>query len=140
MYYHVIIIYVIIILVCAALIYLYVDEFNEKKRITLFVESANSLVVTPSTSFVTLYSYDTRYEKIKGKVKIYIKFVDANKNNIITVRVADINEKSISKEIILSDERTGEIEFNVNGSEEFLRIQTKTSSSIIQLERLEIEY
>ena len=140
MYYHLVAVYTLLALVIGALIYLYIDEFTEKTRRTLFVESSEAMAIDASTSFETFYKYDIRYDNIKGKVKVFIKFLKADKNNIITTRVADINDKSISKEITLADERTGEIEFTADGNENFFHFQSKTSSAIIELDRLELEY
>lgn len=140
MYYHLVTVYTLLALVIGALIYLYIDEFTEKTRHLLFVESSETITIDPSTSFETFYKYDIRYNNIKGKVKVFIKFLKADKNNIITIRVADINDKSISKEITLADERTGEIEFTADGNENFFHFQSKTSSTIIELDRLELEY
>ena len=140
MYYHLIAVYTLLALVIAALIYLYIDEFTEKTRRTLFLESSEAMAIDPSATFETFYKYDVRYDNIKGKVKAFIKFLKTDKNNIITVRVADINDKAISKEITLADERTGEIEFSASGGEQFLHFQSKTNSSIIELDRLELEY
>jgi len=140
MYYHLIALYTTLVLVIAALIYLYVDEFTERVRRPLFLESSESLAIDPSSSFETFYKYDVRYENIKGKVILYIKFLKADKNNIITIRVADINDKAISKEITLADERTGKLVFKVSGDENMFHFQSKTNSSIIELDRLDLEY
>ena len=140
MYYHLIAVYTLLALVIGALIYLYIDEFTEKTRRSLFLESSEAMAIDASTTFETFYKYDVRYDNIKGKVKVFIKFLKADKNNIITIRVADINDKAISKEITLADERTGKIEFTADGNENFFHFQSKTSSTIIELDRLELEY
>ena len=141
MYYHLVALYILIILVITALVYIYVDHYkDEPQRITLFVESTNILSVNSSTDFQTLFDFDARYEKIKGKVKVFAKFLNVNKNNLITIRLANVNSKAITKEVTLSDERTGVLEFDADGTEQFIRLQTKTSSSNIDLERLEIEF
>ena len=141
MYYHLAALYILIILTITALVYIYVDHYkDEPQRITLFVESTKILSVNSSTDFQTLFDFDARYEKIKGKVKVFAKFLNVNKNNLITIRLANVNGKAITKEVTLSDERTGELEFDADGTEQFIRLQTKTSSSNIDLERLEIEF
>lgn len=129
-----------LVIIIGSVIYLYVNEFNEKTRRHLFLESSEAMAIDPSSTFETFYKYDVRYENVKGKVKVFIKFLKSDKNNIISVRVADINDKPISNEITLADERTGVLEFKATGNEQFLHFQSKTTSSLIELDRLEIEY
>mgnify|MGYP005992450973 CR=1 FL=1 len=140
MHYHINTIYMLLVIVFAALIYLYVDEFTEKERHVLFVEGSNEYTLQTSAAFSSLLDHDVRYNKIKGKVKIFIKFSNATKNNVIAVRITDINDKVISKEVTFSDDKMGVIEFKASGDEHFFKTQYKTNSAIIVLERIEIEY
>ena len=119
---------------------MYVDEFTEKERHVLFVEGSNEYTLQTSAAFSSLLDHDVRYNKIKGKVKIFMKFSNATKNNVIAVRIADINDKVISKEVTFSDDKMGVIEFKASGDEHFFKTQYKTNSAIIVLERIEIEY
>ena len=141
MHYHIILLYVLVALLIAAAIYY---DFIKKDpiRISLFTESASDELEVPNGGFTSLFSFDNRFDKIQGKMRFYAKFIGTSKNNILLVRIADTNNKAISKEITLSDERTAVIELNLKEHVQFLRLQTKTSAvtGAIKLERLEIEY
>ena len=147
MYYHLIAVYTLLAFVIAALIYLYIDEFTQKTRIrvSLFTESASDEIQIPQGGFsesTILFSFDNRYERIKGDVKFYAKFKDVSKNKIIQVRIVDTMNEKISDEVVLTDERVAVMSLKLKKNVDFLRLQTKTavSDGSIKLERLEIEY
>ena len=134
-------------LVIAALVYLYIDEFTEKKyvRISLFTESASDEINVPQGGFsesTILFSFDNRYERIKGKVKFYAKFKSVTKNQIVQVRIVDTMNEKVSNEVVLTDERTAVLNLDLDKHIDFLSLQTKTSlaTGTIKFERLEIEY
>lgn len=144
-YYNLLISFVLIAILIISIILLeYVRSIKKDLKYDkeiLFIESSVVTAIDKSDDYITLYSYDNRFNKKRGaKAEFIIKLKNTSAKNFILLKVQDEFGNELGKEVYVTQEIPSTIPFTYKGTEDFFNLLVKTDTEIIELSRIEINF